>query len=887
MRKFLAHLLSFVLVLASCLAVGSLSAAPSQASPSEGYVGPYFGDGNLPPGCIRDRGTTNPDNICYHGKVGLNGLDSPKVDVAVLVPASPTAERDLRIMKQAAEAWKGGIHYLADEMGLDWLRDGVEFTITPDIVELTKGGVPSTYPLHDPEIVIIASNPAGGLGIGIDPYWFGGELGLYDGEGALCHSIANPFVTETWEGLPGYDGHHGDRGGVYVEDCGGAGGNVCFSVNGAIDPVPGTTDTFSLFDLVLHETGHCLTLGHVGDGAEGAWGALPSTDIMAYSADPPGLNKCVSTLNLEGFATRMSGYLDVNGDGAVTTADRLSPNDAVGDGANGFQVMHPDNFFHASSTGDATDCPQPDLGTLPGTPTDWEPTPQDTTYPVLDVATPAHGAESADGTFRVTGTVERRPVDAPPTSTTGSADDPEGDALSELTDLQQVQASTSALEVTATLKVARLWPSTSVTSLPGYAVSIGGHEFTSYIPDPRSPVEVTTYDHSNEHTLPSGWSTWDPVANTVTFRIPRSYLAGVGVQAPYKVFAMSSITANNKFTLVADDRAPDTGAVAVAAVAPPPATPDGNGWGTYTLQQPGGNTFTVADTTLFGTRDLADGSSLDKYTFTVGKRSDVEIVLAWTDASGFVNDLNLSVNGARQAVAEDGNPERIVLSNVLGDLAITVDPALIMQVPTVGYTLKVTLVQPVIDTDGDGVLDGSDSCPGTAGPAPLGCPDGDGDGVANANDLCPGTPGNGTDGCPVPTTEKVKVYVDGVIAASQDVDSSDEADPFSLGVTVAAGTHELRIEWVDGDEVLASDTRSVVRSGTGVDRDSDGVADSRDNCVRQPNANQADLDMDGQGDACDKDIDGDGYSNSQERAHGTDPYNASSYPGRKTGGLSL
>ena len=33
-----------------------------------------------------------------------------------------------------------------------------------------------------------------------------------------------------------------------MEDCGGAGGNVCFSVNGAVDPVPGVTDTFSLFD---------------------------------------------------------------------------------------------------------------------------------------------------------------------------------------------------------------------------------------------------------------------------------------------------------------------------------------------------------------------------------------------------------------------------------------------------------------------------------------------------------------------------------------------------------------------------------------------------------------------------------------------------------------
>jgi hypothetical protein len=40
--------------------------------------------------------------------------------------------------------------------------------------------------------------------------------------------------------------------------------------------------------------------------------------------------------------------------------------------------------------------------------------------------------------------------------------------------------------------------------------------------------------------------------------------------------------------------------------------------------------------------------------------------------------------------------------------------------------------------------------------------------------------------------------------------------------------------------------------------------------------NQADLDGDGQGDACDEDIDGDGVSNGAEQARGTDPRNADS-----------
>jgi thrombospondin type 3 repeat protein/PKD domain-containing protein len=42
------------------------------------------------------------------------------------------------------------------------------------------------------------------------------------------------------------------------------------------------------------------------------------------------------------------------------------------------------------------------------------------------------------------------------------------------------------------------------------------------------------------------------------------------------------------------------------------------------------------------------------------------------------------------------------------------------------------------------------------------------------------------------------------------------------------------------------------------DQDGDGVADQNDNCVATPNANQADNDGDGQGDACDPDDDNDG-----------------------------
>lgn len=46
-----------------------------------------------------------------------------------------------------------------------------------------------------------------------------------------------------------------------------------------------------------------------------------------------------------------------------------------------------------------------------------------------------------------------------------------------------------------------------------------------------------------------------------------------------------------------------------------------------------------------------------------------------------------------------------------------------------------------------------------------------------------------------------------------------------------------------------------------LDRDNDGVQDSRDNCPKISNSDQLDTDEDGRGDVCDLDIDGDGIKN--------------------------
>ncbi len=245
MRKLSNSVLAALLIASAGVVFGASSSV--QASPEELYspAAPYFGAGNVPPGCEDDesvasqmeRGTANPNNVCFHMRTDMNGLDSSQVDVLILVPVSPTAERDMRIMRQSIEMWEGGIDYLAEQMGLSWLTQGMDFHITVDALDAEgdNGGEFTTYPIVDPEIVVIASNPVGAVGIGIDPV----DAVFVNEDQVPCHNIDNPFDLEYWESLPGFNSHHESRSGTYVtEDCGGKGGNICFAVNTAMDAAP-------------------------------------------------------------------------------------------------------------------------------------------------------------------------------------------------------------------------------------------------------------------------------------------------------------------------------------------------------------------------------------------------------------------------------------------------------------------------------------------------------------------------------------------------------------------------------------------------------------------------------------------------------------------------
>ncbi len=77
---------------------------------------------------------------------------------------------------------------------------------------------------------------------------------------------------------------------------------------------------------------------------------------------------------------------------------------------------------------------------------------------------------------------------------------------------------------------------------------------------------------------------------------------------------------------------------------------------------------------------------------------------------------------------------------------------------------------------------------------------------------------------------------------------------------------------VDGDGWPdVADNCPAAYNGNQQDGDADGYGHPCDNCPAQTNPDQRDTDGDARGDVCDDDDDGDGLSDADESAHGTDP----------------
>jgi len=241
------------------------------------------------------------------------------------------------------------------------------------------------------------------------------------------------------------------------------------------------------------------------------------------------------------------------------------------------------------------------------------------------------------------------------------------------------------------------------------------------------------------------------------------------------------------------------------------------------------------------------------------------------------NTLQFTVNGASLAVSCQSlaGGATCTPSAALPEGSVTLAASMQDTAGTTG-TAQVAF-QIVTDSDGDGVSDTDDQCPGTPGGETVdasGCAasqlDDDNDGVTNANDQCPGTPsgesvdGNGcspsqldsdgdgvndaADQCPgTPAGESVNFY--GCALSQIDTDGDGHPDHLDAFPNDPA-------EWSDLDGDGVGDNSDADRDGDGVDNAADAFPDNP--------AEWADRDGDGIGDNSDPDRDGDGVNNDDD-----------------------
>ena len=312
--------------------------------------------------------------------------------------------------------------------------------------------------------------------------------------------------------------------------------------------------------------------------------------------------------------------------------------------------------------------------------------------------------------------------------------------------------------------------------------------------------------------MPAGTSTWDTDAGTVTFRIPRDYLASQRVTAPYAVFAATGVHIRTKDWVTSLDRAPAAGSVQLAGPPVPAGKPDAPlataaRTRTLELQHEGGNAFTPADTSTYGVPLVPVVGTVHEVPLPVAEQATVAVTLAWDDPS---SALGLEVKGGSGQLVENGDSSvTVTVPWAHRDLAVSVIPTQV-GAPSVGYTLTAKLTNLTANADGDGVPDVADVCARAAGPVSSGgCPDTDGDGVRDTTDRCVTAAGPGGTGCPTPDGERVVALLDGKQVASTPVMTRHGGYGLSGSTAAKRGTHELKLVWYSGSTVVGSAVRTV------------------------------------------------------------------------------
>ena len=267
--------LAFAL-LASLLAAGciSQSGAPDPASPAAPAPQPAADSGDIQ---VSDLAAPGDPTFCssasncdfwdedYHEYV-LYDVDTPVIDVLIVPSASLQSAQDTAVMKAAVLAWHTGV----DQLAVSWLANA----FTMNVYVVGQDAIPESA-RNDPEIIVLAAeyNPFVLLGIGLEPKQY------------ACQAFGAYSLRE-------YPLHSHDGMDIAAADCAGM-GSVCVAAN--MNFLLGTKN--QLYDLVAHEVGHCLGVGHVGDALDFAAKRVPIHDIMSYQEDPAKVH-CVSTLNV-------------------------------------------------------------------------------------------------------------------------------------------------------------------------------------------------------------------------------------------------------------------------------------------------------------------------------------------------------------------------------------------------------------------------------------------------------------------------------------------------------------------------------------------------------------------------------------------------------------